>query len=95
MDLQIREENIHPVLMIDSLKVLRPKTRAGDDFYGLSRGTNGDAARARRTVVENLLNSDASFRWETSDAKHAAGLMYVPTGRSDEFENPWPGVLGI
>jgi hypothetical protein len=65
---------------------IRPTEAEGDDFYGLSKGTNGTAAQARRECV-----APAGIRvtWLRFDGSRAAFRNYQPASGEGRFVNPW------
>lgn len=80
---------------------LRPETPDGDDYFGLSWGTNGTAAASRRRLAEPTLSAARDWglslsvdrltiRWVRFSGAPATGLNTIPTNRSDvTFSNPW------
>jgi hypothetical protein len=83
-----------PGVIIDSFaKTVRPAVPEGDDYFGLSIGTNGTAAACRRAVVEAVQQIvNGRLTWLRSNGQSATGLTLVPSARSDAYEaNPWSG----
>lgn len=89
----------HPVpsLNLDSTaKTLRPVDAEGDDYFGLSIGTNGTAAVARRAIAEiaacGVSRADRQFVfvWVRSNGRPATGMTLVPNAHSDlSYVSPW------
>lgn len=72
---------------------VRPAHLEGDDFYGLSLGSNGTAKTCRRALVEVTLQVNGlsvTAEWRQSNGKPATGLTLVPTNH-ETWVSPWAG----
>jgi hypothetical protein len=69
---------------------IRPESAEGDEYYGLTRGTNGTAAIARRACVEAVVGAGL-LTWVRACGSPATGIAYVPSDRSDDAPNPRAG----
>lgn len=54
---------------------IRPMTPDGDDYFGLTTGTNGTAAIARRALVKT-----DGLTWVKSNGKPAVGIYLAGSG---------------
>lgn len=65
---------------------IRPLTPEGDDYFGLSAGTNGTAAQSRR---ETVAPPGIAVTWLRHNGQRPAFLNYQPASGDDRFANPW------
>jgi hypothetical protein len=75
---------------------VRPSRPEGDDFFGLTIGSNGTAATARREAVELEICATQNYVhgapvWLRFNGKPAAGLQLVPGTSTDLETDPWGG----
>lgn len=59
-------------------RTIRPLSAEGDEFFGLSPGSNGTAATTRRACVEG-----PGFSWVRFNGRPAVGTCYVVPEASD------------
>lgn len=84
-----------PAVTVDhATKTIRPSTKDGDDYYGLSVGSNGTATITRRACVTPSGTGPkgvAAYRWVRFDGRPAVGLTLIPSADSELTPNPWGG----
>lgn len=68
-------------------RTLKPDHLKGDDYFGLTLGTNGSAAHCRRRLHE-IVSGTEGYTWVRADGSPATGVLCIPTGNVIE-PNVW------
>lgn len=75
--------------------VISPRTPEGDDYFGLSMGTNGTAAISRRATAELVITANTGvrgFEWVRANGGAPVGITLVPSPRVDGDDEENEGV---
>lgn len=77
--------DMHTTIIDEARRTVRPAQAHGNEFYGLTFGSNGTAAECRRRCA-----APEGFTWLRHDGRPAVGLTAIPSG-FDDVPSPWSG----
>lgn len=79
---------MHETTIDHDTRTVRPLTPEGDEWFGLTMGSNGSAALMRRA------GAPAGYTWTRHNGRHAHGLNLQAHAHADTdtTPNPWDGV---